>query len=210
MTILFRPVGLYELALIWDSSMRGFPPRLSHQPIFYPVANRDYAAQIAREWNPKDSASGFSGYVTQFSVTDAFLARYEPNTVGSASHVEYWIPADELHQFNASIQGAISLYSGHFGPDFKGFVPDKCNLKGKDAVAQFVAMTKIWEYSRMDFVCEASVNRKAIYLNFLFWAQFDFTEFGIDRPQKESTIESIYKAWHFNHIEIPLPELPSA
>ena len=36
---LFRPVGLAELSLIWDSDMRGFPPRLPHQPFFYPVAN---------------------------------------------------------------------------------------------------------------------------------------------------------------------------
>jgi hypothetical protein len=28
MTTLFRPVGLEELSLIWDSGMRQFPPRL--------------------------------------------------------------------------------------------------------------------------------------------------------------------------------------
>jgi hypothetical protein len=33
-----------------------------------------------------------------------------------------------------------------------------------------VTMTKTWDYSRMDFVCEVSTNRKAVYLNFLFWA----------------------------------------
>jgi len=36
-TTLFRPVGLHELALIWDKGMREYPPRLPHQPIFYPV-----------------------------------------------------------------------------------------------------------------------------------------------------------------------------
>jgi hypothetical protein len=50
MTTLFRPVGLHELALIWDSGMREFPPRLPHQPIFYPVAKMEYATQIARDW----------------------------------------------------------------------------------------------------------------------------------------------------------------
>src|SRR5215831_19900458 len=34
MTTLFRPVGLDELSLIWDSGMAEFPPRLPHQPIF--------------------------------------------------------------------------------------------------------------------------------------------------------------------------------
>jgi len=46
MTTLFRPVGLDELSLIWDSQMREFPPRLPHQPIFYPVAHRDYRLQV--------------------------------------------------------------------------------------------------------------------------------------------------------------------
>lgn len=59
LTTLFRPVGLHELALLWDSGMREFPPRLPHQPIFYPVLNQDYACQIASTSNavPK-SGSG--------------------------------------------------------------------------------------------------------------------------------------------------------
>jgi hypothetical protein len=203
MTTLFRPVGLHELALIWDSGMREFPPRLAQQPIFYPVANIGYATQIARDWNTKDSS--FAGYVTKFSVSDAYLAKFEPHTVGSAMHVEYWIPAEQIHVFNASIEGRISVESGFFGSGFKGFVPDSCGLKGKDAVEQFVAMAKTWDYSRMDFVCEVSTNRKAVYLNFLFWANFDFSAEGIDAHQKESTIAHILEASDFNHIETPLP-----
>ncbi len=91
---LFRPVGLHELALIWDAGMKAFPPRLPHQPIFYPVANIDYATQIAKDWNTKDEASGFAGFVTQFQVPKAFLQNFEPQTVGASVHVEYWIPAN--------------------------------------------------------------------------------------------------------------------
>jgi hypothetical protein len=36
---LYRPVGQAELELIEASGWRAFPPRLAHQPIFYPVAN---------------------------------------------------------------------------------------------------------------------------------------------------------------------------
>lgn len=36
-TILFRPVGPRELALIASSGYQAFPPRLPEQPIFYPV-----------------------------------------------------------------------------------------------------------------------------------------------------------------------------
>lgn len=203
MTTLFRPIGLNELSLIWDLGMREFPPRLPHQPIFYPVANRDYATQIARDWNTKDSS--FAGYVTKFSVQDSHLADYEPHTVGSATHVEYWIPAERLPQFNSAIQGMIRVESAYFGKEFKGFIPDGFGLKGKDAVAQFVAMTKTLDYSRMDFVCEVAANRKAVYLNFLFWSQFDFNTVGINDQQRDAIIENLREAWDFNHIGVPLP-----
>ncbi len=205
MTTLFRPVGIHELALLWDSGMREFPPRFTHQPIFYPVANIEYAAQIARDWNTKDEASGFAGYVMQFAVPHSFLAGFEPHTVGSAMHIEYWIPAERLHEFNASLQGRISLKSGFFGSSFKGCVPDRFGLKGKDAIEQFVCMAKTWDYSRMDFVCEVSTNRKAVYMNFLFWLNFDFSTQDIDAQQRDTTIAHIREAWDFNQIEIPLP-----
>ena len=105
-TSLFRPVGLYELALMWDQGMREFPPRLPHQPIFYPVANIDYARQIARDWNARD---GNSGYVTRFQVRSDFLDNYQVQRVGSSIHEEYWIPAEELEEFNRNIVGKIEV-----------------------------------------------------------------------------------------------------
>ena len=56
-TVLFRPVGENELRLIAESGFRSFPPRLPGQPIFYPVLNEEYATQIARDWNAKNSQS---------------------------------------------------------------------------------------------------------------------------------------------------------
>jgi hypothetical protein len=205
MTTLFRPVGLHELALIWDSGMREFPPRLPHQPIFYPVTNVDYATQIARDWNTKDEGSGLAGYVTQFAVPTSYLEAFRPHTVGGPSHVEYWIPSEQLPAFNASIQGAISVDGAYFGEGFMGCVPEKFNLQGKDGVNQFVTMSKTWDYSRMDFVCEVSTNRKAVFLNFLFWAQFDFTPLGIEVARRDAVLQMIKEAWDFNHIEVRLP-----
>jgi hypothetical protein len=72
-------------------------------------------------------------------------------------------------------------------------------------VTQFIAMAKTWDYSRMDFVSEVSTNRKAVYLNFLFWAQFDFTALGVDAQQRDATIARLREALDFNHIQIPLP-----
>jgi hypothetical protein len=108
-TTLYRPVGLAELELVRASGFRAFPPRLPEQPIFYPVLNVEYAAQIARDWNTKDERSGFAGYVTKFQVRSKFLRRYEVRTVGSATHQEYWIPAADLPQFNANIVGQIEI-----------------------------------------------------------------------------------------------------
>lgn len=60
---LYRPVGPLERQLIEESGWLKFPPRLPEQPIFYPVMNKEYAIQIARDWNVRDSGAG---YVTPF------------------------------------------------------------------------------------------------------------------------------------------------
>lgn len=44
--MLYRPVGIEELALVFDSGMRAFPPRLPEQPIFYPVTNFGYETAL--------------------------------------------------------------------------------------------------------------------------------------------------------------------
>ncbi len=105
-TILFRPVGPKEHKLIADSGYRAFPPRLPDQPIFYPVLNKAYAVQIARDWNVP--ASG-AGYVTRFAVETSFLDRYPPQVVGGSQHRELWVPAEELEEFNRHIVGAIEV-----------------------------------------------------------------------------------------------------
>lgn len=111
---LYRPVGPKELALIEASGFRAFPPRLPQQPIFYPVMNREYAAQIASTWNVRDSGAGF---VTRFRVRAAYLAKYQVQTVGAAVHAELWVPAEELDEFNANIVGLIDLIETYLAED---------------------------------------------------------------------------------------------
>jgi|SRR4051812_24625684 hypothetical protein len=106
---LYRPVGRKELELIRNAKFLAFPPRLPHQPFFYPVLNEEYAVQIARDWNTKDEASGFEGYVLQFRVRTDFLNRYDVHVVGNSGHREYWIPAAELDELNRNIQGTIEI-----------------------------------------------------------------------------------------------------
>jgi hypothetical protein len=104
---LFRPVGQGELDLIAHAGFKSFPPRLPEQPIFYPVLTKEYAEQIARDWNTKDERSGFIGYVLEFDVDAEYLSRFEVQRVGSDKHLEYWIPAAELDEFNRHIRGEI-------------------------------------------------------------------------------------------------------
>jgi hypothetical protein len=119
LTTLYRPVGAAELALIERSGWRAFPPRLPHQPIFYPVLNEAYAVQIARDWNTKDAASGYVGHVTRFRVPTSYLARYPVQTVGARMHQELWIPAEELDDFNAHLAGRIEVIA-----TFRGESPE--------------------------------------------------------------------------------------
>src|SRR5690348_17829640 len=92
--VLYRPVGQKEMDLIQASGYTSFPPRLYYQPIFYPVLNLEYATQIARDWNTKDAASGYVGYVTRFRVRKSVLDLYQIQQVGYSIHKEYWIPAE--------------------------------------------------------------------------------------------------------------------
>ena len=103
---LWRPVGPRELELIQQTGMRAFPPRLPEQPIFYPVLTEEYAVKIARDWNVPASGSGF---VTRFQITRDFINRYDVREAGGRSHLEYWIPAEDLNAFNAAIVGLIEL-----------------------------------------------------------------------------------------------------
>jgi hypothetical protein len=114
--VLFRPVGQKELELVRDCEWKRFPPRLPWQPIFYPVLTEAYAISIARDWNTKDPNSGFVGYVLRFAVRKSYIDRHEPHDAGGRKCREYWIPAEELSEFNDNIVGLIEVIH-EFRPD---------------------------------------------------------------------------------------------
>lgn len=118
---LYRPVGQRELDLVAAAGYRAFPPRLPEQPIFYPVLTRDYAEQIARRWNTKDERSGFVGYVLEFDVETDYVSKFEVNKVGNEQHLELWIPAEELPEFNRHIRGVIRVVAKFPASEAPGF-----------------------------------------------------------------------------------------
>jgi hypothetical protein len=73
------------------------------------VLDESYAVQIARDWNTRDAASAYVGYVTRFRVRSEFLEGRTIEVVGGARHAEYWIPAEELEGLNAAIVGEIEV-----------------------------------------------------------------------------------------------------
>ncbi len=106
---LYRPVGPEELELIKESGYKEFPPRLPEQPIFYPVVVHEYAVQIAKDWNSCSEENNFKGYVTKFHVKKEYLSQFEVKKAGSSDHLEYWIDAEELGNFNKNIIGFIEV-----------------------------------------------------------------------------------------------------
>lgn len=115
---LYRPVGLFEYRLIVESGFSRFPPRLYWQPIFYPVLTQQYAEKIAHDWNTKDVGGGYIGYVLRFDMPEDYIGQFEVKVVGDSFCQELWVPAAQLDEFNAHIQGKIEVVNVFKGERF--------------------------------------------------------------------------------------------
>ena len=101
----YRPTGQKELDLVMEAHYEKWPPRLPEQPIFYPVTNEKYAIVVTR-WNVQSEGIG---YVTKFEVEKTYSEKYQIHTVGASHHTEWWIPAEDLDEFNSKIVGKIEV-----------------------------------------------------------------------------------------------------
>jgi tetratricopeptide (TPR) repeat protein len=200
--ILYRPVSLQELALIYDSGMKAFPALLPKQPIFYPVLQLAYARQTASKWNSQHAE--FAGYVTEFKVEAEYISRFEEHTVSGTQYQELWIPADEMQEFNKHIVGHIKVLEAYFGNAFEGFIPEAFGLQGKNAVEQFTLLANSYLYKRMDFYLEIKRNHKAVFLNYPFWQKYEFKNAGL----KGKIVQAIKEAWFTSFPQVPLPSSP--
>jgi hypothetical protein len=94
---------------------------------------RNTRLRLLRDWNTKDEASGFVGYVLRFRVRTEFMGRYEVHVGGASEHREYCIPAEGLQELNDNLVGAVEVYWGISGRgvnsrSFRG--RDWCALRG--------------------------------------------------------------------------------
>lgn len=200
---LYRPVGLKEAELILKADSKAFPPRLPEQPIFYPVLNAEYAAQIARDWNTKDARSGFCGFVTAFAVNQDYLAQFEEHTVGASIHKELWIPAERLDEFNQHIIGRIQFIDAFYGSGYKGL---KHWQKEWYVEEQFEALYVISMPAGMDFNGEIVMNRHAILLNFKYWSTYDLSKHVLYEGEQERFLRLVKDFWSSKFPDIHLIE----
>ncbi|OLD20926.1 MAG: hypothetical protein AUI91_05700 [Acidobacteria bacterium 13_1_40CM_3_56_11] len=191
--ILWRPVGFHEMAKVFEAGMKGFPPRLPEQSIFYPVLVQEYADQTAATWNTKEEP--FVGYVIEMEILDEYGARFTPQTVGSAIHRELWVPSEELAEFNNQLTKPVSVRRAYFGPKYRGHVPDKFGLRGADAYKQIAMMVGTMDYSMFDFAMEVSANMLTFFLNFPFWKAAGAGRLDVEAVQLDTCLEHIRKAW---------------
>lgn len=168
--MLYRPCGLEEMLLVWQSGLKRWPPRLPEQPIFYPVTNQGYAEQISRDWNTKSGTR--MGYVTRFEVEDAYASRFERQVVGAREHEELWVPAEDLDVFNDHIIGTIEVVGLFVHPEAVGHVPSEGVFAGMGAREQLV-----WLESNKDTLVfeQAIVDASAsVWLNWPMWQSSAF------------------------------------
>lgn len=93
------------------------------------MLNFEYAAQIAKDWNTKDPASDYAGFVTRFAVEQDYVERFPVQVVGSSeAHQELWIPAEDLEEFNRHIVGKIEVAAAYYGEGFDGEIDPVVNL----------------------------------------------------------------------------------
>jgi hypothetical protein len=201
---LFRPTGLQEMLLVLRRDLAAWPPRLPEQPIFYPVLNRDYAEQIARDWNTKADAQ--VGYVTRFEVDDHYVSRFERRVVGGQKHQELWVPADELEEFNRHIRAPIRVISAFFGANFRGLIPFAGALRDKDAREQLDVLAEQYAHSRADFHQEIRTNNEAVFLHLLFWRALGLSTNRLP-ASPDQVLPALQQAWLQLFPSLPLPEI---
>jgi hypothetical protein len=108
---LYRPATAQQLQAIARADWLAFGAESLISGYFYPMLHSSYARLLAREWNARQYGEGF---VLQCRVHADGLSSFQPQTVATARHLEYCIPANKLHAFNAALCERIQVVQ-HYG-----------------------------------------------------------------------------------------------
>jgi len=167
------------------------------------VLNRGYAEQIARDWNTKSEP--FAGYVTEFDLDDSYAQGFEPHRVGGSEHLELWVPAECLDEFNQHITGPIVVLGAFFGRGFTGEIPGQFMLANRNALDQLRLLSEIASYNGMDFICEIGANSQAVFLNYPFWLGCSPEEVGLSRARQREVLLAVRHCWDDRNVDLKLP-----
>ena len=86
-----------------------YGPGEQDKPIIFSTPAQNYAMGIYSPGLPEPSFPGL-GYARY-----SYLSQFTVQKVGGAEHLEYWIPAEKLGEFNQSIVGKIEVISEFHG-----------------------------------------------------------------------------------------------
>ncbi len=205
--ILYYPTDMKELRLIYETHLKAFPSYFLEQPFFYPVLNFVYAEQVARDRYAKSEP--FAGYITRFSLDDTYATRFEHHNVEGHQYEEFWVPAEQLEEFNHQIIGHIEITGAYFGLEFHGYIPEKFGMRHRTAIDQFLLLVSEFEYNGMDFQCEIIANNLAVFLHYPFWMRYDFSKnlemVGIKK--RDQVLQAIREVWSVKFSNTPLAVL---
>jgi hypothetical protein len=187
--VLYRPVELEELCLIYQADMRAFPSLLPQQPSFCAVVGEPEATEVARRLS--DETDSRAGFVTRFSLDDPGASEFEPHIVDD----ELELPAEQLDRFNAHLAGTIQVIAAFFGEGYVGHVPDSLALGGKHATEQFLALVAGVGDSGFYVASNLHRNGEAVFVNFFYWEQHDFTPQRISAARRDRLLEELKRVW---------------
>lgn len=179
--ILFRPTGQKEAAILFQSDISKWPPRLADQPTFYPVLNQPYATQIARDW--KTQFDEFVGYVTRFEVDNDYVSQFPIEKVGGREHLELWVPAEDLEAFNRNLRSRIEVLESFVGKRFES----------EDAITLLIQLSQTTEAT--DFSKVIKAHAESIFLNYPYWHAETTEKLRLTQAQKVALLERIETSW---------------
>ncbi|RDC65478.1 hypothetical protein [Adhaeribacter pallidiroseus] len=138
-----------------------------------------------------DDNSGFSGFVTEFSLDESYLEKFEEQVVGGDIHRELWVPAEELEEFNNRIIDGIQVTAAFYGEKYIGNIKSSDRFKTLTAQQQLSAVKLDWENGNFSLLLkEESV---AIQANFSYWKSLPQSD------QLESLFENMEREWSVLH-----------
>jgi hypothetical protein len=197
--ILYRPVALEELCLVYQADMRAFPSLLPQQPAFCAVLGEQDATEVARRLSTETESR--AGFVTRFSLDEPAAHEFEQLIVDE----QLELPADELGELNAHLAGKIEVVAAFFGADYVGPAVEDPALGGKGATEQFLAL--LAGVGDSGFYVASNLHRsgEAIFVNFFYWEQHDFTPERIAPARRDRLLEDLKRVWSAGkHGSVPL------